>query len=103
LAAARTAAHQRRVVDGWLLGLAGAASIGFALAFLALAFGWIKIEPGSQPDLLWLGSYFGFSAICMLGLVPRLHSQGLSQPSHTEASTTERRSASRNSLTFERI
>jgi uncharacterized membrane protein HdeD (DUF308 family) len=75
LVTARTLRRQRHVVDGWFLGLAGVASVGFALAFLALGFRWIKIEPGSLSDLLWLGSYFGFSAICMLGLALRLHSQ----------------------------
>jgi uncharacterized membrane protein HdeD (DUF308 family) len=71
---ARTLRRQRHVADGWFLGLAGVASVGFALAFLALGFRWIKIEPGSHVDLLWLGSYFGFSAICMLGLALRLNS-----------------------------
>lgn len=51
---------------GWVLALAGAASIGFALVFVALGFRWVRIAPGSHPDLLWLGLYFGFSAICML-------------------------------------
>jgi uncharacterized membrane protein HdeD (DUF308 family) len=77
--------RQRHVVDGWMLGLAGAASFGFALAFFALGFRWIKIEPGSHADLLWLGFYFGFSAICMLGLALRLHSHGFSQSGKTEA------------------
>ena len=85
LVTARTLRRQRHVADGWFLGLAGVASVGFALAFLALGFGWIKIEPGSHSDLLWLGSYFGFSAICMLGLALRLHSQGLSQSGQSEA------------------
>jgi uncharacterized membrane protein HdeD (DUF308 family) len=75
LVTARILRRQRHVADGWFLGLAGVASVGFALAFLALGFRWIKIEPGSLSDLLWLGSYFGFSAICMLGLALRLHSQ----------------------------
>ena len=75
----RTLRHKRHVADGWFHALAGVASVGFALAFLALGFRWIKIEPGSHADLLWLGSYFGFSAICMLGLALRLHSQGPSQ------------------------
>ena len=55
-------------------GLAGVASVGFAVAFLALGLRWITVEPGSRSDLLWLGSYFGFSAICMLGLGLRLNS-----------------------------
>jgi uncharacterized membrane protein HdeD (DUF308 family) len=74
LATARTLRRQRHVADGWFVGLAGAASVGFALALFALGFRWIKMEPGSHSDLLWLGSYFGFSAICMLGLGLRLNS-----------------------------
>ena len=74
LATARTLRRQRHVADAWFLGSAGVASVGFALAFFALGFRWIKLEPGSHSDFLWLGSYFGFSAICMLGLALRLHS-----------------------------
>jgi hypothetical protein len=81
----RTLWHQRHVADAWFLALAGVASVGFALAFLALGFRWIKIEPGSHADLLWLGSYFGFSAIGMLGLALRLHSQGVSHSGQREA------------------
>lgn len=63
----------------WLLGAAGAASLGFALAFLAFVFRWIKLDPGSPgQSLRWLGSYFGFCAVCMVGLALRLYSQGLS-------------------------
>jgi hypothetical protein len=64
---------RRHLGDEWFLGWAGAASLGFALAFFALAFRWIGVDPGSHSDLLWLGSYFGFSAICMLWLALRLH------------------------------
>ena len=50
--------------------LAGVVSVGFALVFLAFVFRWIALEPGSPGQtLLWLGSYFGFSAICMVGLM----------------------------------
>jgi hypothetical protein len=80
---------RRHVADGWLFGLAGAASLGFAWAFLALAFRWIEIDlsaPGDPVGLiwhsrsfLWFGAYFGFSAICMLGLALRLHTLGPSQ------------------------
>jgi hypothetical protein len=82
---ARTLRRQRHVADAWFLTLAGVASVGFALAFVALGFRWIKIDPGSHADLLWLGSYFGFSAICMLGLALRLHSQGVSHSGLREA------------------
>jgi hypothetical protein len=68
LRTARELRRQRHVADDWFLGLTGVASVGFALAFTALGFRWIEIEPGSHADLLWLGSYFGFSAISMLGL-----------------------------------
>ena len=86
LAAARTL--WGRVAEKWFLGLAGAASVGFALAFLALGFRWIKLEPGplSHSAFLWIGSYFGFSAICMLGLALRLRSHGISQSGKWEAS-----------------
>ena len=37
--------------------------------FLGFVFGWIKLEPSpSAQTVHWLGSYFGFSSICMLGL-----------------------------------
>jgi uncharacterized membrane protein HdeD (DUF308 family) len=77
LGIARTFRRQRHVGDGWFLGLVGAISATFALGLLvwsvSLASGWIKIQPGSHPDLLWLGLYFGFSAVCMLALGLRLH------------------------------
>jgi uncharacterized membrane protein HdeD (DUF308 family) len=59
----------RRLAGEWLLGLAGAVSIGFALVFLAFTMRWIKLDPSpSRQTLHWLGSYFAFSAICALGL-----------------------------------
>jgi uncharacterized membrane protein HdeD (DUF308 family) len=70
---ARTLRRRRRGADEWSFGIAGVASVIFALAFVALGLRWIRIEPGSHSDLLWLGSYFGVSAICMLWLALRLH------------------------------
>lgn len=55
----------------WLHTAVAVLSFGFALAFLLLGFGGIKIEPGAHTDLLWLGFYFAFSAVCVLGLAPR--------------------------------
>jgi hypothetical protein len=78
-AVARTMRRQRHIAGGWFLTLAGVASVGFALAFLALGVRWIKIGPGSHTDLLWLGVYFGFSAIGMLALALRLHGHDTSQ------------------------
>jgi uncharacterized membrane protein HdeD (DUF308 family) len=71
---------RRHSADEWLLYAAGAISGGFAFAFLAFVFGWIKLDPASPAQTLhWLGSYFGFAAVCMLGFARRLHSFGLSQ------------------------
>lgn len=78
LVIARTLRRQHHVVDGWFLAFAAVASFGFAVAFFILGFGWIKIQPGSHPDLLWLRYYFAFNAICMLALALRLHSVGTS-------------------------
>ena len=57
---------RRHVPEKWFLGLAGVASMGFALTFCAVGFRWIRLQP--LQYVLWMSSYFGFSAICMLGL-----------------------------------
>jgi len=73
LAIARTFRHH--IADELMLGAAGVVSVGFALAFLAFVFRWIKLEPGDPgQSLRWMGSYFGFCAICMLGLALRYSS-----------------------------
>jgi branched-subunit amino acid ABC-type transport system permease component len=51
-----------------LLGLAAAGSVGYALLFFAA-----KPVPGAHSDFIMFGSYFAFSAICMLALALRLH------------------------------
>jgi uncharacterized membrane protein HdeD (DUF308 family) len=73
LALAIARALRGSVADRWFFSLAGAGSVGFALALLALASGWIQLERRAfHPSLfLWLCFYFGFSAICMLGLAMR--------------------------------
>jgi hypothetical protein len=87
LVTARTLRRQRHVADGWFLGSAGAASFGFALAFLALVFGCIQLErrPFHPSVFLWIAFYFGFSAICMLWLGLRLHRLGPFQSGQWEA------------------
>jgi hypothetical protein len=72
LATARTL--RGHLIDDWLLGAAGVVSVGFAVAFLAFVLRWIKLDPSpSAQTFYWLGSYFGFTAICMVGLAPRLN------------------------------
>ncbi|HZS54970.1 MAG TPA: hypothetical protein VFA65_11240 [Bryobacteraceae bacterium] len=75
LITAQVIRRRRHPADGWILDLAGIVSVAFALVFFALGLGWIKVVPGSFLDVLWLGSYFGFSAICMLWLAFRLQSR----------------------------
>ena len=66
------------LIDEWLLGAAGLASFGFAVVFLAFVLRWIKIDPSpSAQTFNWLGSYFGFTAICMVGLALRLDDLGV--------------------------
>lgn len=70
LATARTSSAQR--AGSWLLAAAGVVAVGFAGAFLGFALRWIPLEPSpSARTFHWLGSFFGFSAICMLGLALR--------------------------------
>jgi hypothetical protein len=75
----RSGAPQRR-----FLNLAGAASIGFGLSFLAVGFDWVRRGP---PHFfwIWMSSYFGFCAIFMLWLALRVHSQDLPQTGQREA------------------
>jgi uncharacterized membrane protein HdeD (DUF308 family) len=74
LATARTL--RGHPLDEWLLGAAGVVSVGFAVAFLAFVLRWIKLDPSpSAQTFHWLGSYFGFTAICMVGLALRPNGQ----------------------------
>jgi hypothetical protein len=74
---------QRSRAPEWLAGAAGIVSLGFAVVFLAFVFRWIKLNPTSPAQsFLWLGSYFGFSALCMLGTarLPLGHAEFQSSP-----------------------
>ena len=64
----RSAAQERG-----FLRLAGAVSIGFALSFIAVGFGWVRLGP-PHSFWIWMSSYFGFCAIFMLWLALCLHS-----------------------------
>jgi hypothetical protein len=85
LAIARTLGRQ--VQDKWFFGLAGASSVGVALAFLALVNGWIQLERRAfhPAGFLWVCLYFAFAAILMVGLGLRLHSLGTSKSGRWEA------------------
>jgi hypothetical protein len=64
--AATLATHlgQRRL---WTWNPSAAVPVGFAVAFLAMALGWTA--PGRPESIyIWMGSYFGFSAACLLTL-----------------------------------
>ena len=77
LATARTLRGHRIgewLLGEWLLGVAGVVSVGFAVAFLGFVLRWIKLDPSpSAQTFHWLGAYFGFTAICMVGLALRLN------------------------------
>jgi len=75
---------RRGASDRWFLRVSGAASLGFALSFIAVGFGWVRL--GSPHSFwIWMSSYFGLCAIFMLYLALRVHSRGLSQSDRREA------------------
>ncbi len=87
LLAARKPRLRGHIMLEWILGSAGAFSIAFAAAFLALGFSWVKIDLWSyyrtladymwwKADFLWFAFYFAFSAICMLAMGFGLRSLG---------------------------
>ena len=58
----------------WYSRLAGAVSIGFALAFCVLASGWIRMDRISAfVTFVWMAAYFGFSAVCKFGLALQIN------------------------------
>ena len=65
--------RQSHLVNEWILYLAGAVSVVFAMAFLTMSLRWIILKPSPASDFIWIGSYFGFSSISMLGISLRLH------------------------------
>ncbi len=65
---ARSLRREQHPAAESLFEVAAAVSICFALMFFALGVHWIRMTPGSHVELLWLGAYFAFSAICMLAL-----------------------------------
>jgi uncharacterized membrane protein HdeD (DUF308 family) len=77
--AARVARH--RALGEWLAAAAAILSVGFTAAFLGFAMRWIPLKPvGPSQTLHWLGSYFGFSALCVLALALRIRSIGETHP-----------------------
>jgi uncharacterized membrane protein HdeD (DUF308 family) len=78
--AASTGLHElatARILRGhllseWLFAGAGVVSVCFAGVFLGFAMGWIRLDPSpSGQTFYWLGSYFAFTAVCLLGLALR--------------------------------
>ncbi|HVO96953.1 MAG TPA: hypothetical protein VMT15_02760 [Bryobacteraceae bacterium] len=53
----------------WILKLPGIACLGYALGFVLLGLQWIRLEP--VWFLVWISSYFAFSALSMLVLAGR--------------------------------
>jgi hypothetical protein len=59
------------------LTISGAASLAFALSFLAVGFGGVKLGP--QFFWIWMSSYFGLSAILMLYVSVRARTGGMNR------------------------
>jgi uncharacterized membrane protein HdeD (DUF308 family) len=58
--------------EKWVFRFAGAAAIGFAVAFLGFGFRLLRFQqPGSY--FLWVGSFFALGAACMLVIGLRLN------------------------------
>jgi uncharacterized membrane protein HdeD (DUF308 family) len=82
-----------RIRQGWLFASAGVVFTGFALTFLGFVFHWIRLDPASPTQTFyWMGSYFVFSAIFMLGLALRQHKQDGSVLPNLEAAKASPRS-----------
>jgi len=64
--------------DRSLLNSCAAASVGYALSFVAVGFGWVRI---GSPFFYWywMSSYFAFTSLCMLKLALRLRETGPSE------------------------
>jgi hypothetical protein len=72
-----TARTLRSGVPGKLfLKVSEAASMGFALSFVAVGFGWLRLGP-PHSFWIWMSSYFGFCAIVMLWLALRVRGRGI--------------------------
>jgi uncharacterized membrane protein HdeD (DUF308 family) len=66
-------ASRQPVLEDWLRVAAAIVSLGFAAVFLAFVLRLISLEPSpSAQTFLWIGSFFGFSAICMFKMALRL-------------------------------
>jgi hypothetical protein len=67
-------APQSRVSDRWFLGLFGALSLGFALSFIAVGFGWVRLRP-LYSYWIWMSSYFALCSVFMLYLALRVRNR----------------------------
>lgn len=72
--ALRTAPKSQDGADRWFCIVCGAASLGYAVSFIAVGFGWVRFG-APQSYWIWMGSYFAFCAAFMLYLAARLRGQ----------------------------
>jgi uncharacterized membrane protein HdeD (DUF308 family) len=73
---------QRGSRGRWFLIAAGAASISFALSFIAVGF-FFRLEP-PQMVFIWMSAYFVFCAVFMLWLSFRVNSRASGQSDQME-------------------
>ena len=55
----------------WFLSVSGAASLAFALSFIAVGFGWLRLA-APHSFWIWMSSFFALCALFMLYLALRL-------------------------------
>jgi uncharacterized membrane protein HdeD (DUF308 family) len=67
-------ASRRNRLEMWVWGMASAGAVAYVAAFL-----WMKPVPGTHSEILWVGSYFGFQAACLLGLAWKKRTSHLRQ------------------------
>ncbi len=77
LATARTL--PRHCADKWFFAAVGGVSLVFAAMFLGLAYGWFTLVSRPFSDFVWFGSYFAFTAICMLRFALRFRTMAAGQ------------------------
>lgn len=69
---------RNRAADRWFLNLSAAASLGFAISFIAVGFGRVRLG-SPQAFWIWMSSYFGLCATFWLYLALRAHGRETSR------------------------
>jgi hypothetical protein len=80
--------RESRVSRAQVARLVALAALIFAISFVVLASGVFRSAPGSNPEMIWLGIYFAFSAVATLALTSPRSSPYLPPSAPIRASVT---------------